>query len=229
MNDETATAVIEAEASPLQALETLVQDTEADYTRLQAQYQDLWRKRQDATLDREGYVDYLWTEDQMRVALKTLEALKPRLLYAQAEDAITQGKAHFDAHCAPLKQAGEVLCQRWVDFVAACAEYRSLADEQIALLWALPAQDGQPAFDLPDGSVTLQRMLNAFPHQPSTLTHSVMYMLREPMTVGQSQQVLEQITGQYPFSPGLVARFLQGYHVPESTPTEEGVTHASNP
>jgi len=47
-------------------------------------------------------------------------------------------------------------------------------------------------------------------------------MLREPMTVGQSQQVLEQITGQHPFPPGLVARFLQGYQVPELPPDADG-------
>ena len=206
----------------LAALETLVADTEAEYTRLQAQYQELWRKRQDGSLEREGYIDYLMCEDRMGLTLKALERLKPRLVYAQAEDAITQGKTHFDAHCAPLRQAGEVLCQRWVDFVTACTQYRQLADEQIALLWAMPAQDGQPAFDLPDGSVTLQRMLNAFPNQPSTLTQSVLYMLREPMTVGQSQQVLEHVTGQHPFPPGLVARFLQGYQVPELPPDADG-------
>ena len=131
--------------------------------------------------------------------------------------AAVTAKAHHDAYCQSVTEAATLVCHTWVAFVKACAQFVEVANQQIDPLTVLPDASGQPAFDLPDGQAVLQRMLTVFPNQPSTLMQSVLSVLREPMTVGQSQAILAHVTGQYPFSQGLVDRFLKGYaYEPES-------------
>jgi hypothetical protein len=105
-------------------------------------------------------------EDRMSLLLQELEALKPQVLFAEAQEAITSGKAHYDAHTEAVTEAATLICSTWAAFIAACAAFVVQADEQIALLWSMPDASGQPAFDLPDGQVVLQRVIQAFPRQP---------------------------------------------------------------
>ena len=115
-----------------------------------------------------------------------------------------------------------MICSTWAAFMQACAQFVEQADQQIALLWSMPDATGQPSFDLPDGQVLLQRMIQAFPHQPATLIQSIIATLRVPMTVGDGHNVLAMVPGRQPFPETLVRRFLAGYQVKE--PPTEGVS-----
>ena len=216
-------AVVEAPPRPtLKVLQALMQVKQQEYDQLSATYAELWARRKNATLDREGYITYLMAEDRMGLLLQEMEQLKPQVLYAEAHEAITSGTAHFDAHTEAVTAAATMICSTWAAFIEACGAFVEQADQQIALLWSLPRSDGQPAFDLPDGLTVLQRAIQAFPHQPGTVIQSVIATLRVPMTVGDSHNVLEMVPGRQPFPETLVRRFLAGYQVAEPTP--EGVT-----
>ena len=143
------------------------------------------------------------------------------MLFAEAEEAITTGKEHFDAHCEPVREAATLICHTWAAFAQACAQFVELADQQIALLWSMPDATGQPAFDLPDGHVLLQRVIQTFPHQGASLISTVAATLRVPFTNGDLDNVLEMVPGRQPFPDTLVRRFLAGYQVKEPQPEEE--------
>jgi hypothetical protein len=208
-------------APTLEDLHALMQAKQAEYDQLRERYAELWQQRKAATLSRDGYIDYLMAEDRMGLLLKEMEALAPQVLYAEAEDAITTGKAHYDAHIEAVTAAATQICEQWATFTQACAQFVQLADEQIRLLWSMPDASGQPFADLPDGQVLLQRMIQMFPHQPATLIQSIVATLRVPMTVGDYHSALEMVPGRQPFPETLVRRFLQGY---EYT-TTEGTSH----
>jgi hypothetical protein len=213
-----------AEAPPrptLEELHALMQAKQAEYDQLREQHAALWGQRKAATLSREGYIDFLWTEDRMALLLREIEQLTPAVLYAEAEDAITTGKAHYDAHSEAVTAAATQICEAWAAFIQACAQFVALADEQIRLLWSMPDASGQPFADLPDGQVLLQRMIQMFPHQPGTLMESIVRTLRVPMTVGDYHNALEMVPGRQPFPETLVRRFLAGYeYTTEGTPHE---------
>ena len=214
-------AVVEAPSCPpLKVLRALMQVKQKEYDQLRETHAEFWQRRKAATLDRNGYIDYLMAEDRMGLLLQEMEQLKPQLLSAEAEAALAVGTAHFDVHCQPVAEAAEMICSTWASFIQACAQFVRLADEQIALLWSMPDATGQPAFDLPDGLTLLQRVIQAFPHQPSTVIQSVVATMRVPMTVGDSHHVLEMVPGRQPFPETLVRRFLAGYHVENSQPEE---------
>ena len=214
-------AVREAPAAPtLEELQALMAAKQQEYEQLRETHTALWQQRKAATLDRHGYIDYLMAEDRMGLLLKEMEALKPQVLSAEAADAVTTGKAHYDAHSEAVTGAATQICEAWATFIQACAQFVQLADEQIRLLWSLPDASGQPAFDLPDGQVLLQRMIQMFPHQPSTLIQAIVATLRVPMTVGDTNNVLEMVPGRQPFPATLIRRFLAGYQVETSQPEE---------
>jgi hypothetical protein len=204
-------------APTLEDLHAQMQAKQAEYEQLRETHAELWQQRQAATLSRDGYIDYLMAEDRMGLLLKELEALKPQVLYAEAAEAMAVGKAHYDTLCQPVTEAATLVCETWVAFIQACAQFVHLADEQIALLWSLPDARGQ-TFDLPDGLLLLQRMIQAFPHQPATVIQSIVATMRVPMTVGDSHNVLAMVPGRQPFPETLVRRFLAGFQVDEPTP-----------
>jgi hypothetical protein len=217
---QTAGAAAPQPCPPLKVLRALVAVKQAEYDQLSQVHAELWARRKSASLDRDGYVDYLMAEDRMGLLLREIEALGPQVLAAEAEDAMTTGKAHYDAHTEAVSEAATMICSTWAAFIEACGQFVQLADEQIALLWSMPDASGQPAFDLPDGQVLLQRLIQMFPHQPSTVTQAVVATMRVPFTNGDRDNVLEMVPGRHPFPETLVRRFLAGYQVETSQPEE---------
>jgi hypothetical protein len=165
--DEQTTVAAAPTRPTLEALVATVAAKRAEYDQLREQHADLWGQRHAGTLQREGYVDFLWTEDRMALLLREIEQLTPAVLYAEAEDAILRGKAHYDAYSAAVTTAATELCESWALVIEKARAFVQLADEQIKGLWSMPDASGQPAFDLPDGQVLLQRMIQMFPHQPA--------------------------------------------------------------
>lgn len=192
----------------------LEQEAEALTTTLGA----MWQQRQRGTLPREQYTDYLYYEDQLRVTLQELERLAPQLAFAQAEDKVTTGKAHYDRYCALIAQASERVCRRWGAFVEASADLATLIDEQRSPLELLTRADGQPMFELDSGTTTLQNMLAIFPGQPGFLGHSVIPFLKDPITVGQARAILAHVKGAQPFSETNVERYLAEYRGKDPQP-----------
>jgi hypothetical protein len=223
MSDESTAVLAAPPAQQLAELQATMKSKEDEYAKLNAEHTRLWQLRKQAKLDREDYVTFLMTSDRMEVLLRELEALKPQLLYAEASAAVDKGRRHYDSLTPATRQAAELVCQRWAAFVQACGGFVEVANERIAELWQLPDAKGQPAFpDLLEGSVLLQRMIQMFPHQPASLIHSVLATMQVPMTVGNTEQVLQMVPG--PFPETLVRRFLSGYQ----PPTTEGATHADD-
>ena len=195
----------------LEELHATVAAKRAEYDQLREVHAELWQQRHAGTLQREAYVDFLWSEDRMALLLREIEQLTPAVLYAEAEAAITAGKAHYDAHSEAVTEAATQICEAWATFTRACSAFVQLADQQIKGLWSLPDVSGQTAFDLLDGHVLLQRMIQMFPHQPATLIQSIVASLRVPMTVGDYHNALEMVPGRAEFPETLVRRFLKGY------------------
>ncbi len=220
MDEQTAVAA--APRPTLEALHATLAAKRAEYDQLREVHQQLWQQRHAGTLEREGYVDYLMTEDRMALLLRQIEQLTPAVIFAEAEDALLAGKHHYDHYCQPVTEAATELCEAWASVIEKARAFVQLADEQIKGLWSLPDASGQPAFDLPDGHVLLQRMIQMFPHQPGTLLESIVRTLRVPMTVGDYHKALEMVPGRQPFPETLVRRFLQGYEY-----TTEGTEHVS--
>jgi len=111
-------AVLEAPARPpLKVLHALMQMKQEEYDQLRETHAALWQKRKSATLDRNGYIDYLMAEDRMALLLQEMEQLTPQVLFAEAHEAITSGKAHYDALVPAVTEAATLLCQRWAAFV----------------------------------------------------------------------------------------------------------------
>jgi hypothetical protein len=225
MSDEPTATVEPSATEQLRELKAQRAAKQLEYDTLNARHTELWQLRKTAALDRNGYIDYLMTSDRMEVLLKDLQAMEPQIVYAEAKAAITTGKMHHDALVPTVTAAAVAICERWASFVQACAQFVQVADSQISELWSLPDHTGQPAFDLPDGSVQMQRLLTAFPHQPLLLAHSVVASIRVPMTQGESHQALQAVPGRAPFSETLVRRYLAGFQV--ATPNPEGTDHAS--
>ena len=225
MNDETPTAVIEAEASPLQALEALVAAKEQEIQGLQETLAALWAQRKAGTLDRMGYVDYLKAQDDLERIGQELERLKPQLLYAEAKEAVTQATAQHTRYHETIRQAAELIPQAAAELCRVCQQFVTLWDDQHGALATIPSHDGPPAFEILSGSLVLQRMLNAL-RQGGAWGAAVLPCLREGggLTAADGEAALEHAkSGMEPFAPSLVERFLAGYAVPEPSPTEEGV------
>ena len=230
MDEETPhaarTAVVEAEGpTTLEVLQQTVQAKQEEYDTVSATYAELWRQRKAGNRDRMVYIDYLMAEDDMERLLRELEQLKPQLLFAEAEEAAREGKVHYDTYCAPVAEAAMLICATLAQHVRACARFVGLADERIRFLWCLPDHAGQPAFDLPDGAVLLQRLLSTVPGQQAGLVAMVTNFLRTPFTVGDAEQMVAQV-GVQPFPEALVRRFLDGYQY--DTPQLEGAEDASH-
>jgi hypothetical protein len=221
---EAATATVEPSATEqLRDLKAQLAAKQLEYDTLNARHTELWQLRKTASLERDDYVTYLMISDKMEVLLHELEAMKPQIIYAEAAAAIIKGKMHHDALVPTVTAAAVAITQKYAAFIEACAQFVEVADNQISQLWSLPDTTGQPAFDLPDGMVLLQRMLQMFPHQPATLQHSVVASIRVPMTQGDSHRALAQVPGRQPFPETQVRTFLKGY---EST-TTEGTDHGN--
>jgi hypothetical protein len=218
---EEETLVVDAQRRPtLEELHALIAAKEHEAATITATLGEMWQKRQQGTLPKEQYPDYLYYEDQLRVILQLLERLQPQLHFVRAEDAITKAKAHYDAFCALVAEGGLRVCQSWKTFLEQCAALVQLIDEQVSALVVLTRADGQPMFDLDSGSVTLQNMLVAFPGQPNFLPASVLPFLHEvdQITVGQSPTILAYVKGREPFSETNVERYLAGYQYEEPKP-----------
>jgi hypothetical protein len=223
MEAATQAAVEPSATEQLRELKAKLAATQLEYDTLNQRHTELWQLRKTAALDRNGYIDYLMTSDRMEVLLKDLQAMQPQIVYAEAKAAITRGKMHHDALVPTVTAAAVAITQRWAAFIESCAQFVEVANNQINDLWSLPDTTGQPAFDLPDGMVLLQRMIQMFPHQPGDLTATVIRTLSVPMTQGDSHKAIAQVPGRQPFSETLVRRYLQGYE-----PKPEGTDHADS-
>jgi hypothetical protein len=224
MEEATQAAVEPSATEQLRELTAQRAAKQLEYDTLNQRHTELWQLRKTASLDRNGYIDYLMTSDRMEVLLKDLQAMEPRIVYAEAAAAIAKGKQRYDGLVPTVSAAAIAITERWASFVQACAQFVEVADHQVSDLWSLPDATGQPAFDLPDGALQLQRLLAAFPHQAASLRDTVVFSLRAPMTHGQSEQVLQMVPGRAPFSQTLVRRYMAGFQVEEpkpETPVEE--------
>jgi predicted aminopeptidase len=104
--DESSVAVFDAPPRPtLEELHAVMQAKRAEYDQLRERHAELWQRRHAGTLEREGYIDFLWSEDRMALLLREIEQLTPAVLYAEAEAAITTGKQHYDAHIEAVTAA----------------------------------------------------------------------------------------------------------------------------
>ena len=223
MSDELS-AVTEAPSRPtLEALRTLKATKEQEVEALTETLGDMWMQRQRGTLPKEQYPEYLYYEDQHRVALQELERPEPQLRFAEAEDKMTTAKAHWDAYCEPVAEQGLRVCQAWVTFLEHCAALVALIDAQVSPLVVLTRPDGQPAFHPDSGHVTLQNMLTVFPGQPNFLPVSVIPYLKEEdrLKVGQARPIMEHVKGKAPFEATNVQSYLAGFQYDEPKPLEE--------
>jgi hypothetical protein len=218
---EEATAVEPSATEQLRELKAAQAAKLLEYGTFNTRHTELWQLRKQAKLERDDYVDYLMITDKMEVLLKELQALEPQIAYAEAAAAIDKGRRHHDALVPTVTEAARQVCQKFAAFVQACGAFVEVSDNQVSDLWSLPGADGQPAFDLPDGSVILQRMLQQFPHQPGDLTATVIRTMSVGMTQGDMQRALAYVTGKQPFSPTLVKRYLEGFRVDEPKPMED--------
>jgi hypothetical protein len=206
---DDAVAVVDP-VTQLAALQAEVQQLEKTCEKYQTTLHALHARRHEGTLDRDGYINYLMAEDQLKVAFRKLEALRPQLLYAEAQAAVTAGVQYHDAQCAAVTEAGLVLCKSLVTFIESCAAFAGLVDAQISQLWNMRSATGPPAFEMPDGLLTLQALLAALP-RGQELVQAVVHYIHQPLTVGDSTQAVASLARTQPFPPYAVERFLEGF------------------
>jgi hypothetical protein len=130
----TAQGLLQAAPHTLAGLGELIQALERYAEALTETLGAMWLQRQKGTLPKEQYPDYLYLEDQMRVAYQHLERLQPQRTFAEAAFKVTTGKDHHDSYCALVTEDGERVVQTWAAFVEACALLVARIDTQISKL-----------------------------------------------------------------------------------------------
>lgn len=210
MSDQTA-VLEQPTADTLRAEMTRLQD---EYDAYRDQLHALHAQRYAGTLDRAGYVEYLYTEDQLKVLFRRIEHLKPRVRYQEMLEAVTAGTQHYDSYCPLVAELGRTICQQFADFIATCGQFRDLVDEQARLVAGLPAANGQPAFELLGGAEALTRLLLGM-RQGGSLYDTVWQFVRQPLTTGEATAAVEGLPQVQRFAPLLITRFLAGYAPPE--------------
>jgi predicted aminopeptidase len=133
MVDAQSAVAAETPRPTLEELHAAMAAKRAEYDQLREVHAQLWQRRHAGTLEREGYIDFLWSEDRMALLLREIEQLTPAVLYGEAEDAILAGKQHYDAHIDAVTAAATQICEAWATFTQACAAFVQLADEQIGV------------------------------------------------------------------------------------------------
>ena len=84
----------------------------------------------------------------------------------------------------------------------------------------LPSAAGPPAFEIGDGNTALQQLLSALP-LGDLLVRVVAAYRYAPLTTGQAQAAVADLTRSKPFAPYAIETFLKGYAYETPKPEEE--------